>query len=257
MGTVWKGVNLALDLPVAIKLLHRELPRDERDLEYLTDCLSREARAAASLQHPAIVKAYDFGMTKWNDAYMAMELLTGEPLAELMARESPISPERAVQIMLPVAEGLDIVHVHGIVHRDLKPGNIFLAAEGQRRIQPKIVDFGIAKLPWLPPHPALPEDAVLGTPAYMAPEQARGSEEVDSRADVWSFCVVLYELVSGAVPFPGAGTQVFRALAEDPVPSLANRDGIDPSSLEHPRTRPCEEPRRQVAQHSMGRRSTR
>ena len=117
----------------------------------------------------------------------------------------------------------------GSVHRDLKPGNIFLAAEGQRRIQPKIVDFGIAKLPWLPPHPALPEDAVLGTPAYMAPEQARGSEEVDSRADVWSFCVVLYELVSGAVPFPGAGTQVFRALAQDPVPSLANRDGIDPA----------------------------
>ena len=241
---------------MAIKLLHRELPRDERDLEYLTDCLSREARAAAA----------------FNTRYRQSLRLRNDEVERRLHGHGNFSPEnpgrahgprvadlaeRAVQIMLPVAEGLDIVHVHGIVHRDLKPGNIFLAAEGQRRIQPEIVDFGIAKLPWLPPHPALPGDAVLGTPAYMAPEQARGSEEVDSRADVWSFCVVLYELVSGVVPSPGAGTQVFRALAEDPGPLAGEQRTASIERSGASSNKALRRPRRQVAQHSMGRRSTR
>src|SRR5258708_396369 len=107
MGVVWSGRHLTLDLPVAVKLLHNGLVNGDLEPAFLNDCLGREARAAASVNHPAIVKAYDFGTTQWNDPYMAMELLEGEPLGRVIAREGRIAPERALQLMLPIADGLD------------------------------------------------------------------------------------------------------------------------------------------------------
>ena len=131
-----------------------------------------------------------------------MELVNGETLANVIAREGRIEPIRAVQMLLPVADGLRCAHEKGIVHRDIKPANVLVAADAFGRLQPKLLDFGIARLKQLPvEHRLTQAGVVMGSPAYMSPEQARGDEDVDERSDIWSLCVVLYEMISGDEPF--------------------------------------------------------
>jgi eukaryotic-like serine/threonine-protein kinase len=132
-----------------------------------------------------------------------MEMLHGESLSHVIKRRGRIAAGRAVRTLLPVIEALVVAHQRGIVHRDLKPDNIFLAQQANR-VQPKVLDFGIAKLSQGFSTNLTCEGTVLGSPAYMSPEQARGEMDVDHRTDMWALCVVLYEMITGVHPFTGA-----------------------------------------------------
>jgi eukaryotic-like serine/threonine-protein kinase len=221
MGAVWCAHHLQLDLPVAIKLL-----RADTESVTLSERLKIEARAAAQLVHPAIVRVFDVDTTDGGDPFIVMELLNGENLSDLLDR-GRLSGASAVQIMLPIAEALALAHGKGIVHRDLKPHNVFMAEEGER-LQPKLLDFGIAKLVSAPTvSGGLTETGIpIGSPDYMSPEQARGIKDVDYRADIWSFSVVLYEAVTGDVPFRCDNyNALMRAIVEnDPAPILINEN---------------------------------
>jgi len=217
MGTVWRAFNLQLEAPVAVKLIRGELDRNS-----LAQRLKQEARAAAKLGHSAIVRVFDVGDSELGDPYIVMELLSGQTLGSLLATEKRLSAVRSVQLLLPVADALVAAHAKGIVHRDLKPDNIFISAEGEQ-LHPKLLDFGIAKLvDEAGQFQHLTQaGAVLGSPEYMSPEQARGQDNIDLRTDVWSFCVVLYETLSGQSPFRGANyNSLLRAIVEDEPTSL-------------------------------------
>lgn len=223
MGSVWLARNVALDSHVALKLL-----RAEFDAEDAGERLLQEARAAARLGHRAIVRIFDFGHTTQGDPFIVMELLEGETLSGLLTARGRVAPTKAVQMMLPVVDALAVAHTRGIVHRDLKPDNIFLSRE-TRRTQPKIVDFGIAKMDQgVATRTLTRQGTVLGSPGYMAPEQARGSSTIDYRADIWAACVVLYECVTGQPAFEGDNyNALMRAIIEDtvvPITDLAAGD---------------------------------
>jgi len=225
MGTVWRAFNLQLEAPVALKLIRGELDRAS-----LGGRLKQEARAAAKLGHPAIVRVFDVGESELGDPFIVMELLSGQTLGRLLTTEQRLSAVQGVQLLLPVADALVAAHAKGIVHRDLKPDNIFLAHEGEQ-LRPKLLDFGIAKLA---------DDsgqnlhltktgAVLGSPEYMSPEQARGQDNIDHRTDIWSFTVVLYETLSGVSPFSASNyNSLLRAIVEDEPQSLIDLLAADP-----------------------------
>jgi serine/threonine-protein kinase len=180
-----------------------------------------EARTAARIGHAAIVRTLDFGLTRLGDPFLVMELLHGEDLADLLARERRLPALAAVSTLLPIAHGLATAHEGGIIHRDVKPENIFLAAT-DLGTQPKLLDFGIARFTDRMQRLTL-EGVVLGTPDYISPEQARG-EKVTPAADLWSYCVVLYELVTGRCPFQGESYyELLRAIVEQaPAPLVAH-----------------------------------
>jgi serine/threonine-protein kinase len=198
MGAVWVARNVALDAHVGLKLIRAEVSRNVPGVQ---GRLLQEARAVASLDHPAIIRVFDFGTTERGDPFIAMELLHGESLADLLHRRGKVGAVRAVQTLLPIFDGLASAHATGIVHRDLKPDNIFVAREAGGRLQPKVLDFGIAKLESNVSPQLTREGTVLGSPAYMSPEQARGTADVDARSDIWSLCIVLYQLMTGVLPF--------------------------------------------------------
>ena len=200
MGSVWEARDCRLGNSVAIKLLRDHVVGPQR--EYVSARMTREATTLANLRHPAIVRVLDFGASSFSDPYIVMELLEGESLGALLARSDEIVPEYAVQLMLPIAHGLAAAHDLGVVHRDLKPDNIFLAIDG--RIQPKLIDFGIVKLTRGKSTRKLTGIGLIGTPDYMAPEQALERPDVDHRSDVWAFSAVLYEVLSGKLPFHGS-----------------------------------------------------
>jgi serine/threonine protein kinase len=198
MGSVWVARNLALDIQVAIKLIRSDLHTPG-----IAERLLNEARTTARLRHPSIVRVFDFGRTRSGDPFIVMELLQGETLGTVLYREGRLPAPRALQLLLPAADGLVAAHAQRIVHRDLKPDNVFLA-EIEGRLQPKVLDFGIASFERTrEPTRLTLAGTVLGSPEYMAPEQARGQSDVDQRADIWAFCVVLYEAITGRVPFKG------------------------------------------------------
>jgi serine/threonine protein kinase len=200
MGAVWVAQNLTLGVQVALKLIRSEI---EGRVDGLSERLLTEARAAASIGHPAIIQVFDFGLTEHGEPFIAMELLHGESLAHVLKKRGRLAAGRAVRTLLPVIEALVVANHRGIVHRDLKPDNIFLSQQANR-VQPKVLDFGIAKLSEGFSANLTCEGTVLGSPAYMSPEQARGENNVDFRTDIWALCVVLYEMISGAQPFIGA-----------------------------------------------------
>ncbi len=222
MGSVWRAHHLQLDLPVALKLL-----RGEHDKEMLTERMKLEARAAARLVHPAIVRVFDIDESERGEPFIVMELLDGENLAELLDR-GRLSGVSAAQMLLPIVEALVLAHAKGIVHRDIKPHNVFLARDGER-LQPKLLDFGIAKLTTTTRARSLTDTgAAVGSPDYMSPEQARGQSDVDARADIWQLCVVLYEAVGGRTPFDGDNyNALMRAIVEDDPAPLWLGDDID------------------------------
>jgi serine/threonine protein kinase len=224
MGSIWRAFNLQLEVPVAIKLLRPGQNSDE-----LGERLRVEARAAAKLVHPSIVRVFDIGEAESGEPFIVMELLGGESLGELLERGA-LPAINAVQLLLPIAEALSLAHSRGVVHRDLKPDNIFLAREGDA-LQPKLLDFGIAKVTSsLAAGGAIltQTGVLLGSPDYMSPEQAYGRADVDHRSDIWSFCVVLYEAISGATPFSGTTTQnILRSVVQEaplPLDILTNVD---------------------------------
>jgi serine/threonine-protein kinase len=221
MGSVWLAHNMDLDAPVAIKLLGSEgAPREAADR------LKREARAEARLEHRAIVRVFDCGETEHGDPFIVMERLEGKSFADALEETGPISAVSAVRILLPIIDGLSAAHDEGIVHRDIKPENIFLA-QCTRYLQPKVVDFGIAKLDRWDPNPGITiQGTVIGSPSYMSPEQARGLSDVDQRSDIWAVCAVLYEALTGSAPFRGdTYNAILRSIVEDEVTPLTNCGG--------------------------------
>ncbi|HKY40083.1 MAG TPA: serine/threonine-protein kinase [Polyangiaceae bacterium] len=217
MGVVWVAHSLVLGVDVALKLIRASATNSA-----LASRMAREANAAARLGHPALVRVFDFGWTRHGDPYLVMELVLGETLAALLKRESRIPAIRAVQTLLPIADGLRLAHDKGIVHRDIKPDNVFLAADALGRRQPKLLDFGIAKVDKQIDGRLTQLGAVLGSPDYMSPEQALGLDDLDERTDVWSLCVVLYETITGVVPFQKANYNALMhaIINEDPVSML-------------------------------------
>lgn len=200
MGVVWVAHSLVLGVDVALKLIRASAAGPG-----VASRMAREAHAAARLGHPALVRVFDFGWTNRGDPFLVMELVQGETLSALLKRESRINAIRAVQMILPIADGLRVAHDKQIIHRDIKPDNIFLATDALGRTQPKLLDFGIAKVEQSAHDGKLTQvGAVLGSPEYMSPEQALGADDMDERTDVWSLSVVLYELVTGTVPFSKA-----------------------------------------------------
>ncbi len=216
MATVWVAQNQALDLHVAIKLIRADLASPGASSRLL-----QEARAGASIDHPAIIRVFDFGKTKSNDPFIVMELLDGESLADTLQRRSRVGAVKAVQMLLPIADALAVAHTKGVVHRDLKPDNIFLHRSESGRTQPKVLDFGIARLQRAIDQKLTAAGSVLGSPAYMSPEQARGVEDIDHRSDIWALCVVLYETITGTLPFEADNyNALLRAVVEnEPVPT--------------------------------------
>jgi len=195
MGNVWLARNELLDLDVALKIVRPDARGSETTARLLT-----EARVQANLRHPNVARVFDYGQSDNGDSYLVLELLEGYSLAELLEQRGAIRPVQAVQLLLPVIDALCAAHEAGVVHRDLKPDNIFLARSGNQ-LCPKLLDFGIAKLEGQSDRRLTGSGGVVGSPAYMAPEQARGFDDIDQRADVWAACVVLYESVSGKPAF--------------------------------------------------------
>ena len=220
MGVVWVAHNEVLQVHVAIKLMR--LRQDGPDPETLAARLLQEARAAAQLAHPAICRVFDFGQTEHGDPFVVIELLHGETLGDLLDRDERPSALQCVQMILPVAEGLAVAHGKGIVHRDVKPENIFISRDETTRLQPKLLDFGIARFAEVETGLTM-AGTLLGTPDYMSPEQARGEEGIDARTDVWSLAVVLYELMTGHLPFERDNyNALLFAIAHDEPPSTAS-----------------------------------
>ena len=216
MGSVWRAYNLQLELPVAVKLL-----RPGSNATELGQRLRVEARAAAKLVHPSIVRVFDIGEAESGEPFIVMELLRGQSLGELV-EGGPLSAVNALQLLLPIGEALSLAHSRGVVHRDLKPDNIFISNEGAC-LQPKLLDFGIAKVRsgMVGGGPTLTQTGtLLGSPEYMSPEQAYGRSDIDERSDIWAFCVVLYEVISGRTPFVGdSPTAILRSVVhEQPLP---------------------------------------
>ncbi|HEY3499869.1 MAG TPA: protein kinase [Polyangiaceae bacterium] len=226
MGSVWVAKNLTLDTHVALKLLR---PGLSDDVPGAAERMQQEARAAACIAHPAIIQVFDFGKSEQGVPFIAMELLNGESLASLLARKQRLKPTRAAQTLLPIIDALAVAHERGIVHRDLKPDNIFLTRMLDGKLQPKILDFGIAKLEQKVAPKLTLEGTVLGSPAYMAPEQARGEAQIDARADIWALGVAFYESVTGACPFTGQNYQalLWAILGTEPK-TLAEHDIDEP-----------------------------
>ena len=206
MGVVWVAHHLALDVHVALKLV-----RPEAGSEQAAERLLLEAQSAARLNHPAILRVLDVGKTREGDPFLVMELLDGEVLADVLEREGRLDAITAVRTILPIADALSALHAKGILHRDVKPENIFLARCDSGRWQPKLIDFGVAKLEQRAAKRLTKQGMAVGTPSYMSPEQLKG-EETDGRSDVWAFSVVLYETLTGALPFEGE-THVLLLLA--------------------------------------------
>src|SRR3954467_2446354 len=224
MGAVFRARNTVIDLPVAIKLIRADLDRD-----VLSSRLMKEARAAAKLSHPAIVRVFDVGTTALGDPFIVMELLQGMSLAKLLENEGRLSSVRVVQLLLPIADALAVAHARGLVHRDVKPDNVFIANDDEGQLQPKLVDFGIVKLELQNGDRQLTQiGAVLGSPDYMSPEQARGLDTIDHRSDIWSFSVVLYDAICGVPPFQSTNyNALLRLIAEAEPVSLYERRAAD------------------------------
>ncbi len=228
MGAVYRGTHVLMDKTVAIKVLRPSLAADEK----IVARFSREARAASRISHPNALAVTDFGESEDGIVFLVMEFLDGKTLKEVIREEGPMPLARVVDIMRQVGDALKAAHEQGVVHRDLKSDNIMLISAGVGD-HPKVLDFGIAKInePENPDPELTAPNLVIGTPQYMSPEQCSQSSNIDSRSDIYSFGVILYEMLVGHVPFSGESpTIVMMKHLQEPVPSvLAERSDIPPS----------------------------
>lgn len=215
MGVVYKARDPQIDRLVALKTISL-VGQDPEQLDEFRQRFIREAQAAGRLHHPGIVTIFDVGEDpETHSSFIVLEYVAGESLNRVLAREKKLALPRALELAEQIAEALDYAHAQGVVHRDIKPANILLTEDGRA----KIADFGIAKLNLA--HCTIP-GRVLGTPAYMAPEQLVG-EGCDGRSDLFSLGVILYAIVTGHSPFHGnsATTVSYKVVNREPVPATA------------------------------------
>ncbi len=219
MGVVYRATHTLLNRPAAIKVLRPELGSNVLAL----DRFLNEARATTAIRHPGIVEVYDYGHTESGCAYIAMELLEGSSLATRLEQRGPLPIVEALTIARRIAAPLAVAHEAGIVHRDLKPDNVFLIADPEDRAfeQVKLLDFGIAKLASASQRTTI--GTVLGTPAYMAPEQCLGEPGCDHRVDLYALGCIMFELLTGAPPYGRSGsmTALMAAHLNAPIPRLS------------------------------------
>ncbi len=226
MGVVFAAHHQWTNRKVALKLLRHEAAENADVVRRFL----REAKAAAKLRHPSVVDVLDMGQDDDGGVYLVLELLEGEALSAELERESKIDAARALLVTLPILDALAEAHEKGIVHRDLKPDNIFCHRAPGGELLPKVLDFGIAKVLESAKTLDTQTGTVLGTPYYMSPEQASGTDEVGPPADVWSMGVVLYESLTGERPFDGpSATAILLKIMTGDVPSLAAVEGVPPS----------------------------
>jgi eukaryotic-like serine/threonine-protein kinase len=225
MGAVYEARHSIIGKRVAIKVLLEKFLENEE----LIARLLQEARLASSIGHQNIVDVTDFGTTRDGRAFGAMEFLEGESLSQLILRDAPLPVERSLAIVKQVASALGAAHAKGIVHRDVKPENVYLVRRGDQDFV-KVVDFGVSKAvrsreeagsEW---QRLTRTGAVLGTPLFMSPEQAAGSEDIDERADIWATALILYECLTGELPF--RGNNYLGVVAQ-----IQNKDVVPPSTL--------------------------
>jgi serine/threonine protein kinase len=227
MGEVYRAQHEILGRDAAVKVLHPELTEDKS----LASRFLNEAKAASAIRHPGIIEVLDFGSTEDGRAYLVMELLEGDTLTTRIAKRGTLSSHEAATMARGIAGALAAAHGKGIVHRDLKPDNVIIVDDpdlptGER---PKVLDFGIAKLADANSRNTQ-TGALMGTPLYMAPEQARAAATIDHRADLYSLGCILYEMVVGTPPFVGVGTGEIIALQmfETPVPPSEKVESVNP-----------------------------
>jgi serine/threonine protein kinase len=221
MATVFLAEHPRIGRRVAIKVIHPELSTSQE----MVSRFFTEARAASQIHHENVVDIQDFGQTPDGDNFIIMEYLEGDTLAVRMkAQEGPLDVARAIRIANLITEGLAAAHAQGVIHRDLKPDNIYLVRRGAEADFPKILDFGLAKLTGGPgqinANHKTRTGSVLGTPHFMAPEQCEGKSTIDARADIYSLGCILYQMLTGDLPFPGEGFgEVLVKHLREPVPS--------------------------------------
>jgi serine/threonine-protein kinase len=216
MAEVVRGTDVRLGRDVAVKVLRADLARDPA----FQARFRREAQSAASLNAPCIVSVYDTGEDN-GVPYIVMEYVEGRTLRDILQTEGRLLPQRALEVAADICAALDVAHGAGIVHRDIKPGNVMLTPRGEV----KVMDFGIARAVADTSSTMTQTAAVIGTAAYLSPEQARG-EHVDARSDIYSTGCLLYELVTGTPPFTGDSpvAVAYQHVREDPTPPSAYDD---------------------------------
>src|SRR3954466_471723 len=218
MADVVCAEDLQLGRKVAIKLLHRRFAQDDEFVERFR----REASSAAGLQHPNVVAVYDRG--SWDDTYyIAMEYLEGRTLKRLVQEESPLAPARAIELTIQILRAARFAHKRGIIHRDLKPHNVIVDGEDRA----KVTDFGIAKAG---ASDMTQTGSIMGTAQYLSPEQAQG-HAVSAASDLYSVGIIVYEMLTGRVPFEGesAVTIALKQVSEAPVPPSAYNPQVPPA----------------------------
>ncbi len=227
MGVLYACVDTVLSRDVAVKLLQRSLAAEP----LIAERLMREAMLAAQLRRH-VAQVFDCGMLQTGEPYIVMELLSGRDMYAVLRESGPVTPVELSAVMLQVCDGLAEAHDKGIIHRDLKPENLFCATEPDGSVVVKIVDFGVSKqLSGRRMRAQTSPGESVGSPQYMSPEQITNPTEVDARTDIWSLGVVMYELLTGVLPFRGPGTaQVCAAVLTEPVSPISKyRDDVPPA----------------------------
>ncbi|HVP65974.1 MAG TPA: serine/threonine-protein kinase [Anaeromyxobacteraceae bacterium] len=232
MGQVYKALHIALDAPFAVKIVKRGLLSEPG----VVARFQREARAVSKLRHPNVIAVTDFGQTEDGTLFMVMEYVTGRSLARVIAEEAPLAESRVVHIGAQILSACAEAHANQILHRDLKPENVMVESRRDAPDSVKVLDFGIAKLQVVggPASTLTRAGLVCGTPGYMSPEQLTGGE-LDGRTDLYAAGVVLYEMLTGRLPFDAA-TPVHlaqRLMTEAPPPPSSRRQHPVSPELEH------------------------
>jgi serine/threonine-protein kinase len=226
-GTVYRGRQIALDRPVAIKVPTAEIAADP----VMAKRFAREARSAAKVDHPGVVRIYGVGELPDKRPYLAMQLVEGQPLDKILV-DGPVPVPRVLRLARLIAAALAETHAAGVVHRDLKPSNIVWRVDRHGDDRITIVDFGIAaSKPGNADATRLTTGGLLGTPHYMSPEQAHG-EQVDARSDVYALGCLLFELVTGSTPFEGSSVEVLLAHLGRPAPTPSERNPTVPGTVD-------------------------